>query len=387
MQHGFGDWHPLADALRRAGTPALLDPPERWQIFPYLPAAAYLFAPLAALPLSAGFVANAFLMMLCAGLAGLVAARVFALPRAATIALFVTWPPVVYSAAIVGQNAAFGLLLSMLAIAGMATRSPLLTALPIAVLLYKPTYAVPLIAVLVICKSWRACGIVGVSAVAWYVLSAVASGNDWRWPSAWWRLIASYAPGDLVFNGPLAISATATLMRFGVPSAIVVLILVVVVACGYLAIVRSKPVEAMSGATLLALAWSPHAWAYDAALALPMIAFAVGKLRLSARTGALFVLYVLAASFFFSRALGFDPLLVITVGGSSAWMLGAWNRYAVPGAIAGRGVKDRIQARIGRSTSTFSVEARPIDAMNAALPATAGGRMRSASSSIERCTR
>jgi len=50
FHNGYGDWHPMADALSRVGTRALLDPPQRWQIFAYLPATAYLFAPLAVLP-------------------------------------------------------------------------------------------------------------------------------------------------------------------------------------------------------------------------------------------------------------------------------------------------------------------------------------------------
>lgn len=337
LHHGYGDWHPMSDAWARAGTRALLNPPERWQIFAYLPATAYLLAPLASLPLSAGFVANALVMTLCAGLAGLLAARVFAVPRIAAIGLFLTWPPVVYAAAIMGQNASFGLLLSMLAIAGTAAGSPLLTALPIGLLLYKPTYALPLIGVLVLRKAWRECGIVGLCALAWYLLSVVAAGNDWGWPAAWWRVIASYAPGDLAFNGSLTISATSTLTRLGVPDAIVILAAVAVAVFGCIAIARSKPVEAMTAATLLALAWSPHAWAYDAVLALPMIAFVLGKLGPPTRTYALSAPYVLAAGLFFSRPLGFDPLLFITVGGSSSWILGTFllrQRSSVDAALS-----------------------------------------------------
>jgi hypothetical protein len=325
----------MSDAWARAGTRALLNPPERWQIFAYLPATAYLLAPLASLPLSAGFVANALVMTLCAGLAGLLAARVFAVPRIAAIGLFLTWPPVVYAAAIMGQNASFGLLLSMLAIAGTAARYPLLTALPIGLLLYKPTYALPLIGVLVVRKAWRECGIVGLCALAWYLFSVVASGDDWRWPAAWWHVIMSYAPGDLAFNEPLTVSATSALTGLGVPNAIVILTVVTVAVFGCIAIARSKPVEATTAATLLGLAWGPHAWAYDAVLALPMIAFVLGKLGPPARTYVLFGLYVLAAGLFFSRALGFDSLLLITVGGSSSWILGTLLLRQRSGSDAG----------------------------------------------------
>lgn len=329
IHHGYGDWHPMLAAWQRVGTRGLADPPQRWQIFAYLPATAYLFAPFQSFSMNVGFVANAVVMMLCAVLAGLLSARVYALPTPTAIGLFVTWPPAVYAAAILGQNASFGLLLSMLAITGTAARSPLLTALPIGLLLYKPTYALPLIGVLVVHKRWRECSIVALCAAVWYLFSVLASGYDWQWPAALWRLILSYAPGDLAFNGPLAISATSTLLRMGVSTMVVALCLVAVAALGYLAVARAKPVEAMTGAMLLALAWSPHAWAYDAVLALPMIAFALGKLQPYPRTVALLALYGVASCFFFSRVLGFDSLIFITVGGSSAWVLEAllgWRR-------------------------------------------------------------
>lgn len=321
IQHGYGDWHVMSDASTRLGTRFLIDPSERWQIFAYLPATAYLFAPLALLPMRVGFVANGLLMVLCAAAAGLIAARVFGLHRLAGIALCVTWPPVVYASAIMGQNASLGLLLTMLSIAGTATRSPWLTALPIGLLLYKPTYAVPLVGVLVIRKAWRECAIVATCALGWYLAGVAAAGGDWSWPAAWWRLIVNYAPGDLAFNGPLSVSATSSLLRAGAPAGVVVAALVVVGALAYVAIVRSGPVEGVTGATLVALAWSPHAWAYDAALALPMLAFVIARLHLPARTGVLFAVYGMAAGFFFSRVLGFDPLLLVTVGGSSLWIL------------------------------------------------------------------
>jgi hypothetical protein len=272
-------------------------------------------------------------MTVCAGIAGMIAARVFALSWPAAVGFFVLWPPVVYAAAIVGQNAPFGLLLTMLSLAGFKKNVPLLTALPAGLLLYKPMYAVPLIGVMVVRRAWRECSIVGACALVWYVFSAIAAGGDWSWPQAWARLIVRYAGGDLAFNAPLTISATGTLLRASVPVALVVLAVLAVAAAGCIAIARSEPVEAVAGATLLALAWSPHAWAYDAALALPMIAYASAVLRHPLRTRVLLIAYAIAASFIFSRELHFDPLLVITVGGSSCWLayhLCAERRQGVP---------------------------------------------------------
>jgi hypothetical protein len=66
-----------------------------------------------------------------------------------------------------------------------------------------------------------------------------------------------------------------------------------------------------------------------------MIAFVLGKLGPPARTYVLFGLYVLAAGLFFSRALGFDSLLLITVGGSSSWILGTLLLRQRSGSDAG----------------------------------------------------
>ena len=129
--------------------------------------------------------------------------------------LYVLWPPVVYAAAIIGQNAPFGVLLAQVAIAGIARRSLALTAVPLGLLLYKPTYALPLIGVLLLRAPLREIGIVAAMGAGWYVASVAATGGDWGWPAEWAGLIARYAPGDLSVNAVFVVSVPGLLARVG----------------------------------------------------------------------------------------------------------------------------------------------------------------------------
>jgi hypothetical protein len=320
IAHGGGDWRVFVAAGSLAGTPALLDPPEAWQAFFYLPGAAWVLVPFARLPLALSFALNAAFMLTCAAAAGVVAARTYALPRTTAVATFALWSPVVYAAAIIGQNAPFGLLLAQLAIAGMARNSVALTAIPIGLLLYKPTFALPLIAVLLVRARRRELLVVGALAAGWYGCSVAATGGDWGWPAAWMHLVGRFAAGDFAVNAPFAVSLPALLIRAGAGVPIVAGVAAVVALAAATVLRRVSAAEAGSAACLIGLALSPHAWAYDAVLALPMIGFTAAALDEPARTRLLLALALTAPLFFASRQLGFDPLALIVVGGTFAWL-------------------------------------------------------------------
>jgi len=338
VRHGAGDWRVFASAGSLAGTRALLAPPEAWQAFFYLPGAAWALVPFARMPLAVSFALNAFCMLGCAAFAGVVAARTFDRRARQTVATFVLWPPVVYAAAIAGQNAPLGLLLAQLAIAGVAARSVALTAVPIGLLLYKPTYALPFVVLLVVRRRVRELVIVACIGVAWYAASAAATGGDWSWPIAWTRLIARFAAGDFAVNAPFAVSLPGVLIRLGAtPGVVVAVVALVAVACA-VAMRRVGAVEAACAACLAGLALSPHAWAYDAVLALPMIAYTTSRLDERARTRLLLGLSLIAPLFFVSPLLGFDPLAIVVIGGTLAWLA---VRLLGPRAALGVPVSER----------------------------------------------
>ncbi len=320
IEHGCGDWRVFAAAGSLAGTHALIAPPEAWQIFVYLPGAAWAFVPFARLPLAVSFVLDGVLMLACAAVAGIVAARAYGLPRAAATGLYVLWPPVVYAAAIIGQNAPFGLLLAQLTIVGIARRSVALTAVPLGLLLYKPTYALPLIGVLLLRARLRELGAVTAIGAGWYVASVAATGGDWRWPSEWIALIARYAPGDLSVNAAFVVSLPGLLARAGAGLPVIAAIVTLAAVAVALAVRRAGALEAASAACVAGVALSPHALAYDAALALPMIAFTASRLAEPARTRLLLALFLIAPLFFVSPLLHVDPLAIVVIGGTAAWV-------------------------------------------------------------------
>lgn len=327
VRHGSGDWRVFVAAGSLAGTPALLDPPEAWQIFVYLPGAAWAFVPLARLPLPVSFFIDGVLMLGCAGIAGAVAARTYGLSRVTGSGLFLLWPPVVYAAAIIGQNAPFGLLLAQLTIWGIATRSLALSAVPLGLLLYKPTYALPLIGVLLLRSRWRELAAVAAIGAGWYVASAAAAGGDWAWPAAWIRLIGRYAPGDLSVNAAFVVSVPGLLARAGIAVPAIAIIVGVGAVAVALAVRRAGAIEAASAACLAGVALSPHALAYDAALAVPMIAYTAAQLAEPARTRLLVAVFAVAALFFVSPLLRFDPLTLVVIGGTAVWV---YVRLAAP---------------------------------------------------------
>lgn len=351
VRHGAGDWRVFASAGSLAGTRALLAPPQAWQAFFYLPGAAWALVPFARMPLSVSFAINGVSMLICAVLAGALAARTFAgnasgTPASRTVvwrsrdavATFVLWPPVVYGAAIAGQNAPLGLLLAQLAIAGVAARSVALTAVPIGLLLYKPTYALPFVVLLVVRRRVRELAMVGGIGVVWYAASAVATGGDWGWPLEWTHLIAHFAAGDFAVNAPFAVSLPGVLIRLGAgPGPVVAVVLLAVVACA-VTFRRVGAVEAACAGCLAGLALSPHAWAYDAVLALPMIAYTASRLDERMRTRLLLGLALIAPLFFVSPLLGFDPLALVTIGGTLAWLA---IRLLNPPAALGVPVSER----------------------------------------------
>ena len=328
VQHGCGDWRVFVSAGSLAGTHALVSPVDAWRTFVYLPATAWAFAPFAGMPLPVSFCVNGVVMLCCAALAGALAARTYGLGVRAACAAFVLWPPVIYAAAIIGQNAPFGLLLAQLSIAGFALRSPALTAIPIGLLLYKPTYALPLIALLLLRRRVGELGIVAAAGVAWYAGSVAATGGDWGWPAATLRLIASYAPGDFAVNGPFAVGLPGLMMLAGIGVPTVCAVCLGVAAAAAVALQRAGPLEAASAASLVGVALSPHAWAYDAALAAPMIAFAASRGEEPLRTRALVVLATVAPLFVVSHQLGFDPLGLVLVGGTLMWIARRLRRAA-----------------------------------------------------------
>lgn len=319
------DWSGFAAAGRHVGTTILLHPLQWRESFVYTPGAAWLWLPFARLSLVAGFFVNAALMLLCAAACAAVAARLYGATLARSAALVFAWAPMM-NAAVIGQTSPFGLLLALTAMLGMQRGSVALTALPLGMLLYKPTYAVPLIAVVALHAKWRELGIIALSAVVWYLLSVAATAGDWAFPVAWAEVIRSWNAGDVSRNLDKAISIPSLLARCGVPFSFAVAV-GGAIAVATVPLLRRLPlVEAASAACLIGIAVSPHAWGYDAVLALPTVFVVNRLLREPARTAVLGAAYLLAALLTLTPLLHFDAVAVVVLAGLVWW----FSRYRDP---------------------------------------------------------
>jgi len=354
VTHGYADWRAFAIAGMRAGTPYLLHPPELWQAFVYLPAAAWAIAPLSRLPIALGFAIDCVVMVGCAVGASFVASRLYGITRTTMLCLTFAWWPTLYAALVVGQNATLGLLLALLTIAGMARESVARTAIPLGLLLYKPTYALPLIVVLIVRGRWRELGGVAACGVPWYLASVAATGGDWFWPRTLAGLIRAYAAQDFRVNGRLSVSLPGILVHAGIALPAIVVLVFAIAALSIQPLRRVSARECGSAASLIGLALSPHAWAYDAVLALPMITFAAARLAEPTRTPLIVASYVLAPLALLTPVLQFDPLAIVVLGGTLAWIA----VRSSPSAMWSRSTHDDDTLGYGRCASQHEPQKR-----------------------------
>lgn len=319
----YGDWSAFWAAGATAGTHDLLDPRAhaRWQhthnvpstIFPYLPGAAWLLAPLKHASLALGYAIN-FALMTIAGIASaVIAARAYRMPRELTLALTFGWAPAIASLA-TGQNSMLLLLLVMCGAWGMSAQSWLLTGLAAGALLYKPLYALPFLAMLIVQRNWRALGIAAVCAVIWYVVSALATAGDWMWPQHYAAAIRGYAIADAQGNAVKAISLPQLALRLHVSP----LIAYVGGAALFFAVValtvRMPKLQAVGLTMLAALALGPHTLPYDLTLMLPAVFCFMHTAADPLRTRTIVAMFLIAPFWLLSGVIRFDVLAVLCTG-------------------------------------------------------------------------
>jgi hypothetical protein len=326
----FGDWSAFWAAGATAGTHDLLDPRRHaaWQlghhllttVFPYLPGFAWLFAPAQPLSQAAGYALNFAAMLLVTICAALIAARVYRLSRGVAVALSLAWAPVVAAMA-TGQNAPLGLLLEIIAIAGLVADSWAACGLAVGLLLYKLSYALPLIALLAVRRNWRALAIVAGCAFLWYVASAAATAWDWQWPLHYVDALRVYAGPDAQFNADKAVSIPQLLARAGVAQGASMLAGAAMFALCLPLLRRWSAAASASFTPLLGLAFGPHTLPYDLTLALPAIFYASTRFEEPLRTRLICAIYVLAPLWLLSGILHFDVLAAICEGMLVFWLI------------------------------------------------------------------
>jgi hypothetical protein len=319
-----GDWQRFWAGGATAGTSALLDENQHIAFqrahgidlgsWSYPPAFAWAFLPAAHLPIAVGYVLNFILALFLVGFSGWILAGVFGFQRSFGAVAALAWEPAIYSAD-AGQASSTWLLLVSIALAGAARASPLLLGGSLGLLLLKPTIALPFVALLVVRREWKACGIIAICAMIWYLTSVAATGGDWNWIPRYAAIVQSVYRTDLgaLYN---AITLPAILVRFGIaPGISPVLGAIVFLGC-LPALARTNLVRAMSFTSLLVLVANVHAWMYDAAVMLPVLFYAMSHLAEPWRTRVVVAAYILAATWMPIVVLAkFNPLAIVTLGG------------------------------------------------------------------------
>ena len=324
----FWDWLDFYIAGAMAGTHALLDPATHaaWgathhlpvTAFVYMPGFAWVLVPAAHLPLAAGFALNAVVMFACCVLAAPVAARAYGFSWQFCLLTILAWAPTT-AAIVTAQNSPAGALLSLVAVLGFARDDALLTGLSVGALMYKPTYALPFILLLLVWRRWKAFGVVCACGVAWYLLSVSATGGDWLWPIAYLRSLSGYVGPDFMGNRFKAISLPGLLMLVRTPHALAFVAGLAALAAGLVRMARVPALEAASMAGLVGLVASPHAWPYDAAVALPAIFWVMRAVAEPWRTRIIVGAFAIAPLWLASNVIRVDLLAFVIIGGALFW--------------------------------------------------------------------
>jgi hypothetical protein len=310
-----------------AGSRALLDPAlhAAWgqthnlpvTAFAYMPGFAWLLVPAAHVSVAWGFTVNAVVMLALAIAAAMVAERVFGIDRPLAVLSTIGWAPNA-AASETGQNSPLGLLLTMFVLLGFARDDDVVIGLAVGALCYKPTYALPFGLLLLVRGRWRALAVTIACGALWYVLSAAAAGGDWLWPINYLRSVSAYVGPDFAYNRFKAVSVPGVLALGGMSHGAAFAIGMAMLASGIVLLRKAPPVEAASVASLIGIAASPHAWPYDAAVALPALWWVMTKLAEPWRTRVVVASYAIAPLWLASNVLHFDPFAVVVVGGALA---------------------------------------------------------------------
>lgn len=269
-----GDTAHLYDALTQEGAEADLLPETGGRLpFPYPPYVALAYVPLTFLPFKVAFALHATVMALCA-----VAAIAWLRPLVpglrgallpAVAALLTSYPMV--RSVLGGQNTGLSLLCAAAAARDLARGRDLQAGLWLGAWLFKPQFAVPVTALLLIRAGNRIRLLAGFAAVGilYYLIGWAMAG--WDWPLWWYHEGAmAFTVADYAVDRGNGISFAEIAEQYGVTplkwvaSAIAAALSVWIVRKRRLHIAAAAAI-----ATGLAVLIAPHTLYYDGALGAP----------------------------------------------------------------------------------------------------------------------
>jgi hypothetical protein len=333
-----GDWQRFWAGGATVGTSALFNEGEHLVfqaargigtgIWTYPPAFACAFLPAAHLTIAVGYAINFVFMLTLVALSGSMLAGVFGFQRTFGVIAALAWQPAIYSGD-VGQVSAVWLLLIAFAMAGAARGSSLIVGFAVGLMLLKPTIALPFVALLLVRRQWQACAIVGICGGAWYLASVAATAGEWSWIPHYIAVIRALHDVDMgaVYNG---VTIPMILIRLGTPQALATALGAIAFICFLPALSRVRVLLAMSCTSVFSLAFSAHAWMYDATVVLPALFYAMAKLAEPWRTRLIVAAYSLAALWMpIDAAIRFNPLAIVTLGGAALCAVALYGKVTV----------------------------------------------------------
>ena len=330
-------------AGKLVGSPDLLDPARQgaWEVahgfspweFLYPPGTAWLYLPLRGLSIAAAFWVNAAAIGFIAVAAGFVGARAFDLDRRVALVATLAWTPTL-AAASAGQNAPLAMLFALIAIYGLRNDRQVLAGVAVGAMLFKPTLALPLFALLLLRRQWTALFVAMAVAVGWYLLGVAGSAGDWMWPKDWLAVTAPFFAADTWQNVNKTVALPGLLMGHGVPSVVAYGVAAAIVVAALPRLLRSPIAEAGAAACLIGIVVSPHSLQYEAVMMLPLLLWAAGGTGSGIaepwRTRLLVAAYLAAQLYVVTPFAGISVFVVMTIGATAIWITGWHRQEAVP---------------------------------------------------------
>jgi hypothetical protein len=334
----FVDFPQFWYAGKLAGSPDLLDPTRQtvWELahgftpfqFLYPPGTAWLYSPLGFVPMAVAFWVHAAVIALAGATAGFVGARTYGLESRVGVIAALAWTPILAAAA-TGQNAPLAMMFALVAIDCLRRDKRVLAGLAVGAMLYKPTLALPMFALLVLRRQWTSLVVAMAVAICWYLLGVAGTAGDWSWPTDWLSLTSGYFALDTYQNVNKTVALPGLMMGHGVPSLIAYGAAIAVAVASLPRLIRAPIAEAGAGACLVGIVVSPHSLQYEAAMVLPMLLWAAGGngsgLAEPWRTRLLVGVFVLAQLYIITPFLGVSVFAAVTFGATAIWITG-WKR-------------------------------------------------------------
>lgn len=323
-----GDLGNFWSAGATVGTTALANVSEHfaWQTahglskiaFLYLPGFAWIYWPLAQMPLMIALVVEEVAMVLLFAIAAALIARIYRFPLYFALVAVFAWGPAL-SAVLDGQNTGLGLMLSLAAILALLAQRDELAGLAIGLLLFKPTEALPLILLLALRRKWRALLAVLACAVGWYFSSVAATGGDWNWLSTYVKTVHEQYMIAMPLGYWKAYTLPSLVLAVGAPFGVAVASSVALLVLSIPPLLRTRLIEASSMIMVVGLAASVYAWPYEASILLPGLCFAMISITEPWRTRIVVVTYIVGSLGMVTPHAA-HSLALICIGGALWWL-------------------------------------------------------------------